>query len=89
MSNFQSPKVPPTGGSHHISKQCSFHLSSFAMRWTVPVSMRATWPPPQKNRLVDCPKKQTTLKWGWLLHRCAIQGRKAILGCDKQMFGAE
>src|SRR5207245_9242946 len=35
MSNFQNPKVPPTGGSHLPHA----HPSSFEMRCTVPVPM--------------------------------------------------
>jgi hypothetical protein len=37
MSNFQNPKVPPTGGSHLPHA----HPSSFEMRQTVPVPTRA------------------------------------------------
>jgi hypothetical protein len=37
MSNFQNPKVPPTGGSHLLHA----HPSSFEMRQTVPVPTRA------------------------------------------------
>jgi hypothetical protein len=36
MSNFQNPRVPPTGGSHLPHA----HLSSFEMRRTVPVPTR-------------------------------------------------
>ena len=37
MSNFQNPKVPPTGGSHLPHA----HPSSFEMRRTVPVPTRS------------------------------------------------
>jgi hypothetical protein len=36
MSNFQNPKVPPTGGSHLPHA----HPGSFEMRRTVPVPTR-------------------------------------------------
>jgi hypothetical protein len=52
MSNFQNPKVPPTGGSHLPHA----HPSSFEMRQTVPV--------PTPRGVGDGRQSGDKTKWG-------------------------
>jgi hypothetical protein len=77
MSNFQNPTAPLPGG--HI---CRTHLAFH----------KEGWGNCAPARVCACARSWRILLSAfamWTAIPMPSQGRKAILGCEKQMFGAE